>query len=516
MKPVVTAKQMAAMDAFSINTLQIPGVVLMENAGRGIAETALRILGNPQNKHVTIYCGPGNNGGDGYVVARHLANVDVVVETVVLAPREKIKGDALINLEIIEKMGLSVNFVDNCPDVPQTDLIVDALLGTGVIGPLRGLYAELVERINQSKIPVLAVDIPTGVNADTGAVSDPAIKAHTTTTMACLKPGLLFSPGRKYAGKVEIVDISMPRMVLQEKEISAQFIQESDIREMLPKRNQDAFKNSCGTVATVAGSEGFTGAAALVSEACLRAGTGLSYLAIPQKINSIIEAKCTEVITWPFDDVDQGYLHYNSFPELEQLIAKQAVVAIGPGLGRHEETGKLVHQLLSTLDKPLVLDADGLNFCKENIELIKNYKNEAVLTPHPGELARLLGISTKEIGEDKIATAKSGAKQLNKVLVLKGGPTVIADPAGNIYINSTGNAGMATAGSGDVLTGLIAGLMAQGLTALNAAIVGVYIHGLAGDLARKAKGEMGMIATDILNFVPKALMILEKEADETD
>jgi len=511
MKTVVTASQMAEMDRYTIEDLKIPGVVLMENAGRGVVNVALSLLGDVRNKLVYVFCGPGNNGGDGYVVARHLLNMGAHVETFVLTSRDKIKGDALVNLIILEKMSHQIKFIDHLPATPQRlpDLIVDAMLGTGVKGALRGLFADMVEFINSLKVPVLAIDIPTGVDADSGAVDGLAIFATKTATMALLKRGLVFSPGREHAGEVEIIDISMPPQVVSLKHSNVRLVEGDDVSTLLPRRAPDTHKNKCGTVATVAGSRGFTGAAALASEAALRAGAGLSYLCVPLSLNEIFEVKSTEVITWPFDDAGMGYLHSGCFNELVKPLRDQNVVAIGPGIGQHKKTAELVHLLLQELDKPLVLDADGLNVCAQNTDLIKNYKGDMVLTPHPGELSRLIGMPNKEIVSNRIDVTRQVATEWQKVVVLKGGPTVIGFPDGEVFINSSGNAGMATAGSGDVLTGVIAGLMAQGLAAESAAVAGVYIHGLAGDLARDELGEMGLVAGDILRYVPGAIKRLQ-------
>lgn len=514
MKSIVTAKQIASMDRYAIDDLEIPGTTLMENAGRGIVEIALSLLGNPERKQVHVYCGSGNNGGDGYVVARHLSNKGADVHVFVLAKREKIHGDALINLNILLNMGQDVSFIEQVPQNEKPDLVIDAMLGTGVAGSLRGLFAEVAEFINAQKVPVLSVDIPTGVNADTGAVDGPAIRATATATMALLKRGLVFSPGREYAGQVSIVDISMPPAVVKAKQKNVWLLEKKDVAPLIPTRTPDAHKNKCGTVATVAGSEGFTGAACLSSEAALRAGAGLSYLCIPQSLNAILETKLTEVITWPFDDAGMGYLHKGCFQEMIIPLQKQNVAAVGPGLGQHDGTKHLVHLLLENLKLSLVLDADGLNACAGNTDKIKAYRGEMILTPHPGELSRLIEKSTAEIAANRIEIARETAAAFSTVLVLKGGPTIIALPDGRVFINSTGNAGMATAGSGDVLTGVVAAFLAQGLSAAQAAIAGVYVHGLAGDLAKNELGEMGVLAGDILRFVPNAILELQGGSDE--
>lgn len=513
MKPVVTAQQMAAMDRYSIENLMIPGIVLMENAGYHCARIAQQMLQDLHGKVVHIYCGPGNNGGDGYVIARHLANWGAQVHTLIAASRDNIKGDALINLAILEQTGHVIHYIASFTDLPaeKPDLVVDALLGTGASPPLRGFFKEIVEHINGLDASVLAVDVPTGVSADHGVVSGHAIRAQKTVTMACLKPGLLLSPGREHCGSVEVVDISMPPHLLQRFPTQTWQLERDDIKARLPARSPDAHKNKCGSVGVVAGSIGFTGAAILTSLGVLRAGAGLAYLAIPASLNVIAETKATEVITWPIQDAGVGWLSSECFGELLPRLEVQTVIAIGPGLGQNAGTAGLVQQLLGSLKKPLVLDADGLSVCAGRMELLRDYPGEMVLTPHPGELSRLTGLSTVEISQNRIVIAREKASEWGKVLVLKGGPTIVALPDGQVFLNSTGNAGMATAGSGDVLTGIIAGLMAQGLDAENAAITGVYLHGFAGDLARIEKGEMGLIAGDILEQISYAIKMVQND-----
>ncbi len=511
MRMVFTASEMAGVDSYAINKLNIPGVILMENAGRGIADIARRMLRQPQDKLVHIFCGPGNNGGDGYVVARHLLNHGVRVRTFVLAAADKIKGDALINLDILQSIGQQPEFIqepvygDEAPD-----LVVDAMLGTGVKGALKGLYARTAEHINDSGCPVLAVDIPSGVNADTGQVAGPAVCATVTATMAAPKRGLLFSPGREYTGRLEIVDISMPPMVFDKRGSNVWLVDESFVKSILPQRSPDAHKNKVGMVQVVAGSAGFTGAAALASEAALRSGAGLCYLAAPKSLNAIFENKLTEVITQPVEDNDAGYFTMKNLNPLLANIEGKDVIAIGPGIGQALQTAALVQELFKILDKPLVLDADGLNICAGKTELFKSYAGDLVLTPHPGELARLTGLPAGGIVVNRIEAAREYAQKWECVIVLKGGPSITATPDGRIYINSTGNAGMATGGSGDVLTGIVAALLGQGMSVDHAAVAAVYVHGLAGDLAAEEYGQLGMTAGDILKQTPRAFKLLQR------
>ncbi len=506
MQPVVTAKQMADLDRYCIEQLQIPGIVLMENAGIAIVQSIRELLGNVTDKYVQIFCGPGNNGGDGYVVARHLFNHGARVDVFLVAAREKIRGDALINLQILEKTGLPIHYSAIPHSNTQPDLIIDALLGTGVKGALKGEIASCVEHIRSNNCPVIAVDVPTGVNADSGEVEGLAVRADVTITMALPKNGLLFSPGKEYAGKLVVADISMPGRVFESANPLAWLIEKKDIQAMLPKRPVDAYKNKCGAVAVVAGSTGFTGAACLAGLAVLRAGAGLCYLTIPKSLNAIIETRLTEVISWPVEDDNSGCLCPEKSGELERKIGQQDVVVIGPGLGQQPQTGELVFSLLQKLDKPCVLDADGLNLCTGKTRLLKEFKGELIITPHPGEFARLTGLSVSEILKNRIELVRQYAQEWKTTIIFKGGPTIIGCSNGEVYINATGNAGMATAGSGDVLSGLIAGLLAQGMAAQDAAIAGVYLHGLAGDIAKSDFGEMGMIAGDLLAAIPQALL----------
>ncbi len=507
MRAVVTAREMAGYDRAAITGMGIPGVVLMENAGRGTAAIAVEMLGVAVDKTVLIVCGPGNNGGDGYVVARHLHNAGARVEVWVLAERDKISGDAATHLQIWQHMGGALRFLTTLPQTlsPRPDLIIDAMLGTGVQGAPRGLIAAAIPFLNQLGVPLLAVDIPTGIDADSGAVAAEAINARVTATMALLKRGLLFSPARECAGSVRRVDIGMPAEVLKQNPPRNWQITAGAIRKRLPRRCGDAHKNSVGTLAILAGSRGFTGAAALTAQAALRGGSGLVYLAVPSSLQALLAAKLTEIITWPFEDSGSGYLLEADYHTWREALRKQDALALGPGLGTHPATAGLVHRILREHDRPLVLDADGLNVCADHLDLIAAYAGEMVLTPHPGELARLLKTTAAEIAQRRFEAASETARKLGKVVLLKGGPTLVAAPDGQLYINSSGNAGMATAGSGDVLTGLIAALLCQGLRALDAALCGVFLHGRAGDCARQIKGEMSLTAGDLIDHLPDAI-----------
>lgn len=516
MQIVLTASQMGKVDRTTIETIKIPGVVLMENAGQGVVREIEHLLGRVSEKHVLIFCGKGNNGGDGYVIARHLFNHGADVTVFLAGKKEAIKGDAKINLTILEKMGLDVHEISSTEKIPQfhqVDLVVDALLGTGVTGPVHGFFGDLIQTMNSYDAPVVSVDLPSGMETNTGAVHGACVSAEVTVTMAHLKTGLLFSPGQDFAGRIVIADIGVPPEVSLKLHENIFLIERSDIISRMPERQLNAHKTTAGKVAVFAGSVGMTGAATLTSISSLQIGAGLTKLGTPESLNAILEGKLTEVMTVPLAETDRQSISLNARDRADDLLNWADILAVGPGLSTHPDTVEFVKWLLNSTSKPIVLDADGLNALAGDLSLIENYAGPMVLTPHPGELARLTGLSIAEIENDRFEILRKYAGQLNKVIVLKGGPTVIASPDGKIFINSTGNPGMATGGSGDVLTGIIAGLLAQKLNALDAALVGVFLHGMAGDIASEELSEMGMIAGDINLFLPDAFkQLIESES----
>jgi len=517
---LVTSSQMRNIDKKTIDGLGIPGLELMEKAGRGTALVAKEMLGDPGNKVVIIFCGRGNNGGDGFVVGRYLSQWGAQVEFFLTAKRNEIKGDAKTNLDKAVDLDLPIMKISKQEEIPtriKAHLIVDALFGTGFIGEIKGYMKDIIDRINSSGIPVLSVDIPSGLHADTGEFPGPCIKANRTVTMALPKIGHFFFPGKTMSGKVSVVDIGVPPHVVAEENINLNLITEEEIRQMIPTRPGDAYKGSCGRVVLIAGSTGMTGAASLASLSCLRAGAGMAILGTPQTLNPIMEIKMTEVMTKPLPDVrKKGTLALRGLGEIRELLKWGDCCAIGPGLGQHFETIELIRRLVSRLEMPTVIDADGLNTLAKDASILKECKAPLILTPHIGELSRLNGVPSSEIAKDRIKYASEFAKEYNCVLVFKGAPTIISEPSGQTYVNPTGNAGMATAGSGDVLTGIIVGLLAQMLMLnkdedikkimLNSACAGVFVHGLTGDLAKQEKGEMGLIAGDMMEKIPDALL----------
>jgi len=508
MMKTVTVLQMRNIDRRTIQEAKIPGLELMERAGQGAARAALEMLGAVKGKKVIHLCGKGNNGGDGFVVARLLAQKGAVPKVFLLGKKGQVRGDAKENLMRLLQVGVEVEELTRLEELSGLEtahLIVDALLGIGVSGSVQGLIAQIIYRINDSGIPILAVDIPSGVNADTGEILGCCVRADRTATMAFPKQGFFFSPGREKVGTLTIVDIGVPSWAVEEEKLSVEALEGQEMARLMPSRPADAHKGSCGRVLVVAGSVGMTGAAALTSMAVLRAGAGMAILGIPESLNQIMEVKLTEVMTSPLPETKTQALALASLETIQELLSWADVLAIGPGLSTDPETVQVVRQLLPKLSCPTVVDADGLNAIAQDTQLLKSVKAPLVITPHAGELARLSGKEIALKTEERIDAVEEISRRYGVVCVFKGSPTLIADGKGQVSINTTGNAGMATAGAGDVLTGMIAGFLAQGLSPMEAARLGVYLHGLAGDVARDVRGEWGMVAGDLVEAIPEAV-----------
>jgi len=508
MIPVAKISQMRECDRYTIEELGLPGLVLMENASRAAAVEAFKMLEDDLvGSLVLIYCGKGNNGGDGFAIARHLSNQGADVEVILIGKTGDLKGDAQTNGELFLKLDGIVHEITKEDDFPifdeMPDLVIDALLGTGFTGQAKGLYAEAIEQINACFSPVLAVDVPSGVDAETGIMVEPAVMADMTVTFGLLKPGLLLPPGRQYCGTIEVADIGIPPDVVSMQDIKQFLITEDDVRYLLPRLHPAAHKGDAGHVFIIAGSPGMTGATALSAEAAMRSGAGLTVVGVPVSLNPILEAKLTEAMTLPLPENGNGFLNKDALSACEERINWADVVVFGPGIGRDKDTVAFFRGLLEKLDKPLVIDADGLNILADNPKLFKILPENTVLTPHPGEFSRLTGLSTTKIAADRIEIVRRMAEKWGVVLVLKGAPSITAIPGGEVTINSTGNAGMASGGSGDVLTGIIASLIAQDLNGATAAWSGNFIHGMAGDMAAEELGQRGMIAGDIIKFLPQ-------------
>lgn len=508
---VLTGSQMGELDRRA-QELGLDVRVLMENAGRSVALELVKLIPNLVGREVVVLAGRGNNGGDGLVAARHLHNLGAAVRVLILGERGELSPPAAANAAVLEAAGgLAVEYLPDeaslaklAASLEEAEIIVDALLGLGIKGPIRGYYGRAIELLNRSNAMVLAVDLPSGLEGETGRVEGPCVQADLTVTMGLPKLGLLLYPGREYVGELVVGEVGYPRPLVEGYDSKLELIDRELVAKLLPPRRPYSHKGDYGRIFVLAGSRGYTGAAALAAEAALRAGAGLVTLGIPASLNPILEGKLTEVITHPLPEID-GALASEALEEIEASLAAQDLLALGPGLGRHPETARLVRELVKRVSLPMVIDADGLNNLSERPAALKELQAPAVLTPHPGELARLTGKTAAEIEADRVGAARAFAAEYNVVLVLKGVPSVVATPDGRCYLNSTGNSGLASGGSGDVLTGLIAGLLGQGCQPEEAAVCGVYLHGLIADYLKEETGERAMIAGDLLEKMPQVL-----------
>ena len=513
MEPLLTSAEMKECDRAAIRTLKIPGMILMENAGRGVADSIEKNYGPVQNRSFLIVCGKGNNGGDGFVVARHLLLRRANVTVVMLADPKEYTNDAKVNYEIIKSLAqgdaagcrlISLRSPKTLTTVPKHNFIIDAIFGTGFSGMVREPYRKIIEWINQQEGIKVAIDSPSGLDADTGKVGGIGVRADLTVTMCVRKTGLVIGDAQAYTGKTEIVDIGFPPEILN-RNCQTHIIHAGDIQKVLPVRRFNVHKHNVGKVFIVAGSRGLTGAAAMASLAAMRGGAGAVILGTPESVYPILAKKLTEVMVTPLWETSGGSLSATALDQMKKHIEWADLVVLGPGLSVHPDTVEFVHQMVATISKPLLLDADGLNAFEHASGIFKKHRSKnVIITPHTGEFSRITGVGSAEIDANRINLSREYAKQLNVYLVLKGAPTVTATPGGQVYVNSTGNAGMATAGSGDVLTGLIASLWGQGMNSAEAAYSGVYLHGLSGDLVKKDLGEKSLMATDILTHISDA------------
>ncbi|NPV90984.1 MAG: NAD(P)H-hydrate dehydratase [Firmicutes bacterium] len=520
---LVTAEEMRSIDETAINQYQIPGLILMENAGRQVAAAVIKELGGDlSRKRLLVLVGKGNNGGDGLVAARHLYNLGAEVTVALAANPPDITGDARTNLGILDHLPVKQLPLKEEKDLNAAkvallshDLVIDAIYGTGFRGTPPPLVARLIKLVNNSGKPVIAIDIPSGVEADTGKVGGEAVKASCTVTLALPKVGLVVGRGAARVGRLVIADISIPRALIDAQAIPNRLIDLEWCAERLPKRGLEGHKGNYGHVLVLGGSPGMTGAVALAGEAALRTGAGLVTVGVPAALNGIIEQKLTEVMSRPLPQTTSGRLNPDAIPALEDLLPRISVIAVGPGLSQYPEAAEFMGRLLQRARVPLVIDADGLNTIAQEPDLMKDVKAPLVLTPHPGEMARLMQTTIKEVQNGRIEMARAASTRWRATVVLKGAGTIIAGTSGQILVNTTGNPGLASGGTGDVLTGIIAGLIAQGVSPEEAAGIGTFVHGRAGDLAREDLGMRGMIASDVISRLPAVLKQMEG-MEETD
>lgn len=508
---IVTAHTMQELDRRAIEEYGIPGRELMESAGKGCADHILAAYGTRTSKRAVILAGKGNNGGDGYVIARYLLEKNWQVLVIVLAERDAIHGDALANLVLLPDEILSF-----CPDegeltekhtddLQAADVLVDALLGTGLRNDLQGIYLEAVELINSASGKVVAVDIPTGIHGTTGRILGQTVHANMTVTFGAAKLGHVLYPAAEYVGRLVIVDIGIPPQLMEEA-VGYDFLNEKLMASQVKRRDRQAHKGVYGHCLIIAGSTGKTGAAALAANSAVRTGAGLVTLAVPESLNPVLEIKTTEAMTLPLPDAGSGHLTTHAIALIEKHIPGKNALAIGPGIDRRPATVTVLQTLIENIALPMVIDADGLNALAEDTSVLHRRRSpNIILTPHPGEMSRLLGSSIPDVAAIRISVAQEFARTFGVYVILKGARTIVAAPNGMAAINGSGNPGMASGGMGDVLTGILVSLLAQGYSAWNACRLGVFIHGLAGDLVAMEQGEAGMTATDLIDRIPTAL-----------
>ena len=517
---ILNAAQMREADRFTIEDIGIPSLVLMENAGRQVV-AAMEAAFEPRLEgRVAVLCGRGNNGGDGFVVARTLAQRGIEAAVFVIAALADVRGDARTNLDILGRLGITVVEVNDAQswelhfsEISQCTLIVDALFGTGLKSPLAGMMETVVADVNASGIPVVSIDLPSGLAADTPHLIGNCIDAAMTVTLAAPKLPLVLPPGEAYAGDVVIADIGIPHEVLEGLDgPRIELLTPEQIRELVEPRAADSHKGDFGRVTIVAGSIGKTGAAFLSAMGALKSGAGLVTVATPASCLPIVASMAPEYMTLPLAEAD-GTVNADAIDHV--LESRQDVIACGPGLGRSRGVEQFVHGLLERSTVPLVLDADAITtLAADPGRLMGRDDRDVIITPHPGEMARLVGSTIEDVQANRLSVATEFATTHHVYVVLKGHRTLIATPEGHVFINPTGNPGMATGGTGDLLTGMIAAWLAQLLDAEAACRLAVFLHGAAGDLAEREEGQTAMTASALLAYLSDALKQLTTQETE--
>lgn len=507
---IVSTEEMRAIDRASSERYSVPSLTLMENAGAAVAEIAVRDF--PQARRFVVVCGKGNNGGDGFVAARRLKEVGAEVAVLLLANAEDVHGDAAAMLNRMALPFTSVTSTEDLqrelvPALTNADLIIDAILGTGFRPPVQGLYEQAIQAINSASAPVISVDIPSGADADAYKKLDrnQISRCDAIVTFTAPRPAHVFS--QMTSGPVYCLPIGSPDEAIISK-LDLNLITPRDIVSLFSPRNPDGHKGLYGHALIVGGSVGKAGAAAMAGLAALRSGAGLSTVATAKSALPMVAGFAFELMTEPLDETDAGSIALSAlaYGRFDAIAATKNVIAIGPGISRNEDTAQFVRSVISRSTSPTVIDADGLNAFEGQSDLLDGSNRPLVLTPHPGEMSRLTALSTKDVQTNRIEIARNFANNHKLVLVLKSHRTLVALPDGTVWVNPTGNPGLATGGTGDVLTGIIAGLIAQNRGDIAQAVIGaVYLHGLSGDIARGRFGEQGMIAGDLLNAIPEAV-----------
>lgn len=499
---ILDAQQTRNIDRRATERFGVPSIVLMENAAIAVAEAVFEHY--PEAGRVALLCGTGQNGGDGFAVARHLENRGVVPVIIVVGERAAIKGDALTNLVICERLGVPIYAIREPQDIEtalahaaDADVVVDAIFGTGLNRAPSGVQAEVIRAVAELRIPVLAVDLPSGANASSAVPFEPCLQAEVTVTFAAPKLCHVFEPAALYCGEVIVADISIPDIALEDEAVALALITPKDIAPHVAPRLAMTHKGSYGHVAVIAGSPGRSGAAVLSARGALRMGAGLVSVMTDPETAPLVHAGSVESMTY-------------SGTDLREFLTNKSAAVLGPGLPDHEQAYATTRTIVDAIELPLVIDASALNAFAGRIGGLNPRGLPRVITPHPGELARLLGTSAHETNEDRIRAAREAARLSNCVVVLKGYQTLVAEPDGQVYVNPTGNPGMASGGMGDVLSGMIGALLARDTDPVDAACTGVYLHGLAGDMLQEEMGDTGLTALDLADRVPHAVARVRK------
>jgi NAD(P)H-hydrate epimerase len=515
---VATAQEMREMDRLTIQDYGVSSLALMERAGKAASASILQNFRAEAKKGVLVVAGKGNNGGDGFVIARLLKKRRIRCEVALLAARSELSPDAAHNCRAFEKLkGKVTEVVENCqsalkPLVAGKGLLVDSILGTGIKSEVRGLYVDAITLMNASGIPIVAVDIPSGVDTDRGTPLGVSIRAKMTVALGYAKLGEVIYPGAEIVGDLVVADIGIDPRAVEAVAPATELLTPREVSRLVPRRKPDTHKGTYGHVLLIAGSRGKTGAAVLACRAAMRSGAGLATLAAPRSLNDIFASLSVETMTELLAENAAGEVEDLTPEQWLRLVERKNALVFGPGIGVNDATRNNLRWLLRNLDIPWVIDADGLNNLALDIDRLRSAKTPPVLTPHPGEMARLTGQMSAAIARDRVAIAREFSIKHRCYLVLKGARTVMATPGGKVFINPTGNPGMASGGMGDVLAGILGAFLGQGLGPENAMKLGVFLHGFVGDRVAGANGEIGLLASDIIDGLPAGLRALSMAA----
>ncbi|UCC40563.1 MAG: NAD(P)H-hydrate dehydratase [Candidatus Aminicenantes bacterium] len=517
---VLTSTQMKNIDRTASENIGIAGPILMENAGLQILKEIRTRFPDINKEKVVIIAGKGNNGGDGLVVARHLFNQGCNPCVLLLASKREPRGDAALNLRIAERIGIKIHETPSLKEwklqkknISQSTVLLDAIFGTGLTQPAHGVYAAAIDAINKSKAYKIAVDIPSGLSSDSFQIIGPCVKADLTVTLAAPKVAHVFPPSEEYVGELVVADISIPPRLFDDDKLKFELVEKQTFLPYFKKRRKGTHKGTYGHLFILSGSLGKTGAAVMAAKAALKMGAGLVTVGIPKSCLSIVARSMVELMTEPLPETPEKTPSFEALEKVLMLLKGKDALLVGPGISTHPSTSELVLSLVPKIRVPVVFDADAINIFSLKRKILKSLPTQAVLTPHPGEFARLLNLSIQDVVERKLELVPQFAKRYGVYLVLKGYRTLTATPEGKVFINSTGNPGMATAGSGDVLSGMIVSMIMQERDVLEAILAAVYVHGLSGDIGAKRLGEKALAAGNIITYLPSAIKSMQSDVE---